>query len=142
MIKTGLLLLATGVVAGAGYSATHINTYKQVDVHTELQSIKNGSDALRSLIAIQQNLGSKTSSDELLTYLVDRLRNETISQEVYCRMERLVSESDFIGPESFSLVVFYSACQRASVESPDHVDASQRAIVEILDLGGDGRGEL
>ena len=37
-----------------------------------------------------------------------------------------MNDSDFVGPESFALVVFYSACQRA--------------IVESLDLGGRGEG--
>ena len=126
MLQSYLFFTGTGLVAVGAYSVTRAN--RSVDVKTELQNIKSGSDALKSLLAIQKNIGRQTGADELLTYLVDRLRNEVISEDIYLRIEGLVNDSDFMGPESFALVVFYSACQRA--------------IVESSGVLGDGGGEL
>ena len=126
MFQSSLFFTCTCLFAAGAYSITHAN--RPVDVKTELQNIKNGSDALKSLLVIQKNIGRKTGADELLSHLVDRLRNEIISEDIYLRIEGLVNDSDFMGPESFALVVFYSACQRA--------------IVESSGVLGDGGGEL
>lgn len=130
MLQSSLFLTVTGLVAAGAYSVTRAN--RSVDVKTELKNIKSGSDALKSLLIIQKNIqknmGRKPGTDELLSHLVDRLRNEVISEDIYLRIEGLVNDSDFIGPESFALVVFYSACQRA--------------IVESSGVLGDGGGEL
>ena len=126
MFQSSLFLMGTGLVVAGAYSITRAN--RSVDVKTELQNIKTGSDALKSLLVIHMNIGRRTDADELLTYLVARLRNDIISEDVYLRIEGLVNDSDFMGPESFALVVFYSACQRA--------------IVESSGVLGDGGGEL
>ena len=125
MLQSSLLLLGTGAFAAGAVAVGSVATGSYsvtratggVDVVTEIRSIKTGSDALKSLLVIQNNLNCNTSLDELLTYLVDTLKNEIISEDVYVRVEGLVNNSDFVGPESFALVVFYSACQRAVVES-------------------------
>lgn len=125
MLQTNLIILGTGTASLLGLSIIkkkgflRIQKQNDVDLYTKIKKIKNGSDALNCLYEVQESLGPGTSSDELLTYIVDDLSGKIISEEVYARLERLVSASDFLGPESFSLVVFYSACQKAILETLD-----------------------